>query len=129
MAGMFVPRLHRVIVSVAELGRALAFYDGVLGLLQRPAAPGFAALALGEGPAMVELLLHERKASPSLAGVALSVRVADVDAVVGQAEALGCTIIDQPADQPSGERLAVLTDPDGHLICLSTARPRSGTAD
>lgn len=129
MAAMFAPSLHRVIVSVAELDRALAFYDGVLGLLQRPAAPGFAALALGEGPAMVELLLHERKASPSLAGVALSVRVGDVDAVVGQAEALGCTIIDRPMDQSWGERLAVLTDPDGHLICLSTALPQSGTDD
>jgi uncharacterized glyoxalase superfamily protein PhnB len=95
----------------------------VLGLPRRPTAPGFAALTLGDGPNAVELLLHERPAHPSLAGVALSVRVDHVDETVAQAEQLGCTVIDRPTDQPWGERLAVLTDPDGHVICLATALP------
>jgi catechol 2,3-dioxygenase-like lactoylglutathione lyase family enzyme len=117
------PSLHRVIVSVSELDRALSFYADVLGLPRRPAAPGFAALTLGDGPNAVELLLHERPAHPSTAGVALSVRVSDVDETVTQAERLGCTIIDRPTDQPWGERLVVLTDLDGHVICLASPLP------
>jgi uncharacterized glyoxalase superfamily protein PhnB len=27
-------------------------------------------------------------------------------------------VVDPPADQPWGERQAVLTDPDGHVVCL-----------
>ncbi|HEY2206073.1 MAG TPA: VOC family protein [Pseudonocardia sp.] len=122
---MTAPSLHRVIVSVAEMGRALAFYEGVLGLVQRNAPPGFAVLTLpvGDGGGQrVELMLHERTAHPSMAGVALSLRVADVDAVLAAAEGVGCTVIDRPNDQPWGERLAVLADPDGHVICLATAR-------
>jgi catechol 2,3-dioxygenase-like lactoylglutathione lyase family enzyme len=117
------PRLHRVIVSVSELDRALPFYTDLLGLPRRPAAPGFAALTLGDGPNAVELLLHERPAHPSMAGVALSVRVPAVAQTVAGAERLGCTVIDRPTDQPWGERLAVLTDPDGHVICLATPLP------
>ncbi|HEY1969999.1 MAG TPA: VOC family protein [Pseudonocardia sp.] len=117
---MTAPTLTRVIVSVADLERALAFYDGVLGLHQKIAPPGFAMLTMGSGPGAVELMLHERTPRPSMAGVALTVRVPDVDRTTQAAQALGCTIIDRAADQPWGERQAVLTDPDGHVICLSS---------
>jgi catechol 2,3-dioxygenase-like lactoylglutathione lyase family enzyme len=116
---MTAPALTRVIVSVADLTRALTFYDGLLGLRQKAAPPGFAFLVLGSGPDAVELMLHERTPKPTMAGVALSLRVADVDKLTEEAGRLGCTIIDQPADQSWGERLAVLTDLDGHVICLS----------
>jgi predicted enzyme related to lactoylglutathione lyase len=118
---MAAPSLTRVIVSVADLSRALTFYDGLLGLTQRNAPPGFALLRIGTGPAAIELMLHERTPKPTMAGVALSLRVDDVDRVTAEAAKLGCTIIDQPADQEWGERLAVLTDLDGHVICLSSA--------
>lgn len=110
-----------MIVSVSDLDRALAFYAGVLGLPQSPAAPGFAVLTVGEPPHAVELMLHERPAEPSVAGVAMSIRVADVDKITALAEQAGCRVIDAPSDQPWGERLAVLRDPDGHVICLATA--------
>lgn len=119
---MTAPSLNRVIVSVAQLDRSLAFYEGLLGLYRRSAPPGFAVLKIGTGPAEVELMLHQRTAHPSMAGVAMSLRVDDVDAMCAEAEKLGCTIIDPPTDQPWGERLAVLTDPDDHVICLATAR-------
>jgi predicted enzyme related to lactoylglutathione lyase len=109
-----------VIVSVADLPRALTFYDGLLGLIQRNAPPGFACLRVGSGATAIELMLHERTPKPTMAGVALTLRVDDVDRLIGDAARLGCTIIDQPADQPSGERVAVLTDLDGHVICLSS---------
>lgn len=115
---MTAVRLHRAIVSVTSLPEALAFYSDVLGLPGSEAPNGFARLRLGD----VELLLHERPARPSPTAVALSLMVEDVDAVVTAAvQRAGCEIIDEPADQPWGERLAVLTDPDGHVICLASA--------
>jgi catechol 2,3-dioxygenase-like lactoylglutathione lyase family enzyme len=117
---MSVPSLARVVVSVTDLTRALRFYDGLLGLHQRHAPPGLARLMIGTGPTAVELLLHERTAKPTMAGVALNLRVDDVDKLTAEAAALGCLILDQPADQPWGGRQSVLTDPDGHVIYLST---------
>lgn len=121
MTRMTAPSLNRVIVSVAQLDRSLAFYEGLLGLHRRSAPPGFAVLKIGSGSGEVELMLHQRIARPSMAGVTMNLRVDDVDALCAAAQKLGCTIIDQPTNQPWGERLAVLTDPDDHVICLSTA--------
>lgn len=113
---MGVIGLQRVIVSVADLGRALGLYRDVLGLgvtsqfgeVVRMAIPG----------STTELLLHQRTPTPGLAGVAISLRVDDVDGITAAAEKAGATVVDAPADQPWGERQAVLTDPDGHVICL-----------
>ena len=65
-----------------------------------------------------ELMLHRRPPTPGMAGVAVSYVVDDVDAVTAAAEKAGATVVDPPADQPWGERQAVLTDPDGHVFCL-----------
>jgi catechol 2,3-dioxygenase-like lactoylglutathione lyase family enzyme len=106
-------RLARVIVSVADLERALRLYRDVLGL-EGQAGGGFARLALGE----VELLLHERESVPSDLSVAAGILVADVDATVAAWVAAGGSVVDEPADQPWGERMAVVRDADGHLVCL-----------
>lgn len=110
-----------MIVSVTDLPQALTFYDGLPGLTQKIAPPGFALLRIGTDPGAIEPMPHERTRKPTMAGVALSLRVDDVDALTAEAAALGCTIIDQPADQPWGERLAVLTDLDGQVICLPSS--------
>jgi uncharacterized glyoxalase superfamily protein PhnB len=44
--------------------------------------------------------------------------VDDVDAMTAAAEKAGASVVDAPADQPWGERQAVLTDVDGHVFCL-----------
>ncbi|WP_232234601.1 glyoxalase/bleomycin resistance/extradiol dioxygenase family protein [Actinoplanes sp. N902-109] len=44
--------------------------------------------------------------------------MSDVDDAARAVVAAGATVIDPPAEQPWGERQAVLTDPDGHVICL-----------
>ena len=105
--------LARAIVSVADLDIALRFYRDVLGLPVTTPAPGTATLPV---PGGTELMLHERPARPSDAGVALSFAVDDVDALTDAAVSAG--VLDAPADQPWGERQAVLTDPDGHVVCL-----------
>jgi predicted enzyme related to lactoylglutathione lyase len=113
---MTVRGLRRIIVSVAELDRALAFYRDALGFTEKYRAGEIVALAVpGGGP---EVLLHERPPTPGPAGVAASFAVDDVDALTAAAERAGAAVLDAPADQPWGERQAVLTDPDGHVICL-----------
>jgi predicted enzyme related to lactoylglutathione lyase len=107
--------LRRVIVSVADLDRALGFYRDVLDLAPASVAGGFATIPL---PGGTDLMLHERPPTAGTAGVAPSFAVDDVDAVTERAVAAGCAILDAPGDQPWGERQAVLTDPDGHVVCL-----------
>jgi predicted enzyme related to lactoylglutathione lyase len=116
---MTVRGLQRMIVSVAELDRALAFYRDALGFAERSRAGDLVMLALPGGPP--ELLLHERPPTPGPAGVAASFLVDDVDATTAAAQKAGGTVIDAPADQPWGERQSVLTDPDGHVLCLVAA--------
>ncbi|GAA0585973.1 hypothetical protein GCM10010172_84030 [Paractinoplanes ferrugineus] len=115
---MTVRGLQRIIVSVADGKRALAFYQDALGLSVKDTGDDVFMLAIpGTG---TELLLHERPPTPGLAGVAISLLVDDVDATTAAAVAAGAVVLDVPADQPWGERQAVLVDPDGHVICLVT---------
>lgn len=113
---MAVLGLRRIIVSVAELERALAFYRDALGCVEKHRAGEAVMLAVGAGG--LELLLHERPPTPGLAGVAAGLVVDDVDAATAAAERAGGTVVEEPADQPWGERQSVLLDPDGHVLCL-----------
>ncbi|MBI5160047.1 MAG: VOC family protein, partial [Micrococcales bacterium] len=102
------------IVSVSSLERALPFYEGVLRMSRTYASDDLVTLH-GDG---LEVLLRQRTPTPGGGGVAPSFRVADVDAATASAVAVGARVVDAPADQPWGERQAVLHDPDGHLVCL-----------
>ena len=107
--------LHRVVVSSRSLDAALALYDGALGLAVERRADGFAWLRTGDG---MELMFHERPATASDAAVALTFAVAGLDRVVERWTAAGGAVLDPPAEQPWGERMAVVRDADGHIVCL-----------
>lgn len=106
--------LARLIVSVADLDRALEFYQGVL-CLPATRGPGVAFLDSGFG---IAVMLHEREAVPSDRSVVGAFRVAGVDEHVAAWVALGGLVVDQPANRTWGERMAVVRDADGHLVCL-----------
>lgn len=106
--------LVRVIVSVNDLEAALRFYRDLLGL-PATVVPGFATLRTDAG---TELFLHERPSSPSDLAVAVSFGVPDLDALCMRWSSSGGDVVDPPADQPWGERMAVVRDADGHLVCL-----------
>lgn len=110
--------ISRLVVSVSTLEPALAFYEGLLGLRRTATAGELAWLATADG---VELMLHERSATPSDTAVALGFAVPDVDGVVDAWTARGGALVDPPEERPWGERMAVVRDPDGHLVCLSQA--------
>jgi lactoylglutathione lyase len=46
------------------------------------------------------------------------VYVADVDATLAGLRAAGVPVVGEPEDQPWGERLAGVRDPDGRLVYL-----------
>ena len=116
MSLVTVRGLRRIIVSVADRERALALYRDALGLAEKYSSGEMVMLAVPGTE--TELLLHERPPTPGLASVAVSFLVSDVDATTAAAEKAGAEVIDAPADQPWGERQSVLTDPDGHVLCL-----------
>ncbi len=101
-------------------GRASPFYADVLGLAPAAAAvpAGFAGLAAHgpEGSAPTEPL---EEAPPDWN---VHFHVADLDAAVAQADALGATVVTPPFDADDGARVAVLTDPQGALFALRASR-------
>ncbi|HJQ04197.1 MAG TPA: VOC family protein [Nocardioides sp.] len=111
-------RLHRVIVSVSDLPRSRRFYVDLLGLDPQERMGDAQLLSIGDG---VELLLHQRETLPSDLSISASFGVEDLDGTCARWAAVGGAIVDEPADQPWGERMAVVRDPDGHLICLVQA--------
>jgi catechol 2,3-dioxygenase-like lactoylglutathione lyase family enzyme len=108
--------LARITVSVGDLDRALALYRDALGLVEQDRQGDVVMLAIAGGGAQV--LLHRRAPQPSMAGVAASLLVDDVDDETAAAVAAGARVLDAPADQAWGERQSVLTDADGHVLCL-----------
>jgi len=110
--------ISRLVVSVSALGPALAFYQELLGLRLTRSAGDLAWLVTADG---IEVMLHERPATPSDTAVALSFAVPDLDGTVGAWITRGGAVVDPPEERPWGERMAVVRDPDGHLVCVSQA--------
>lgn len=108
--------IARLIVSVEQLDRALDFYRNVLGLDLDRQYGEFAWLSSEEG---IEIMLHERPTTASETAVAIGFVVDDLDGVVAAWASGGGRVIDPPAAQPWGERMAVVADADGHVVCIS----------
>lgn len=107
--------LHRLVVSCSSLSDALAVYQDVLGLSPERVLESFAWLRTADG---VELMLHERPTQASDSAVALTFALTGLDDAVRRWLAAGGSIVDEPAVQPWGERMAVVRDSDGHIVCL-----------
>jgi lactoylglutathione lyase len=123
-------------LSVADLRASLAFYGDLLG--GKPAYrfpeddPVFVTLRLGESEigigSAAEAPLHGQALRPASGHrIELCVEVDDVDATVRAARAAGAPVVLEPADQPWGERVAYLADPDGNLVMLTAPRERPAT--
>lgn len=102
------------ILAVADLATTRRFYEqlGFEQTYQFPpdGEPGYVTMARGE--ASIGLSLATGDAAP----FAYWVYVDDVDATVEQLRAAGATIVEDPVDQPWGERVAQARDPAGTLV-------------
>jgi lactoylglutathione lyase len=119
------------ILYTENLPRAVAFYRDLLGFAETyrfPAEgePEFVGLELDEGSIALSCIsastepLHGRPLRP-VAGhrFELCVYSDDVDAAVAQLRAADVPVLMEPADQPWGERLAYVQDPDGNPVHIT----------
>ena len=121
------PRFESIfpIISTRDLPRLLSFYEGLLAGEIRyrfPAegSPGFVTVRIGSdeiGIAASEDAPEDRQR------IAMWVYVADCDVAVERLRTAGVTIVDEPADQPWGERIARLLDPDGNEVIVGSRPP------
>ncbi|WP_324717943.1 VOC family protein [Carboxydochorda subterranea] len=125
-------RLGWVHLSVADLDRSRAFYEGVLGLQVLRVAPGFAAMGVraGDGAEVPIVLLshqpHARPKPPRCRGLYhLALRLPSRQALARAVMRLAHDgyAIDGAADHWVSEAV-YLSDPDGHGIELYADRPR-----
>ncbi|MGH8990413.1 MAG: VOC family protein [Acidimicrobiia bacterium] len=122
-----------VVLVVGDLDASLRFWTGLLGLpLGHRSGPyaqldtGTTRLALYQRDAMAATLGRPLEPpAPAAPGFEVGFKVPDVDAAYAELVAGGARPVSPPADQPWGQRTAYLADPDGHLVELVCANPRT----
>ena len=110
------------IITTPDLAAALAFYRDLLGATVSYEFPGpdgqpgyvglelgTAQLGIGRDPAAT-IRQSER--------FSLWVYTDDCDAAVERLRTAGVEIVEEPIDQPWGERVARVVDPDGNLVII-----------
>jgi lactoylglutathione lyase len=113
------------IITTRDLSAALGFYRDVLGgkvTYEFPGPdgePGYVALELGDAHLGIGRD-PELSAEPS-ARFSLWLYTDDCDGAVERLRAAGTTIVEEPDDQPWGERVARVLDPDGNAVLIGQA--------
>ena len=114
------------ILSTSDVSRALAFYRDLLGATvtyQFPpdAEPGYVALRLGDS----HLGVSRQEETGELVNdrITMWVYADDCDAAIAGLATAGVTIVQEPVDQPWGERMAIVTDPDGNRVIVGQRAP------
>lgn len=114
------------ILASPDLGRALGFYRDLLGGVVEyrfpdGGDPQFVLLAIGTS----RLGLGRSEPTPPVPDgpegrIALWVYAEDCDAAVDRLAAAGTEVVEPPTDQPWGERVARVRDPDGNLVVIGS---------
>ncbi len=110
------------IITTADLGAALGFYRDLLGAEVSYEFPGPdgepAYVGLELGPSHLGIGRDPDATAGPSARFALWVYAEDCDAAVERLREAGVEIVEEPADQPWGERVARVHDPDGNLVII-----------
>jgi lactoylglutathione lyase len=114
------------ILTTNDLPAALRFYRDLLGgtvSYQFPpeGEPVYVAVDLGRS----HLGIGRQDQPGELVNdrITLWVYAGDCDAAVEKLRAAGVPVLQEPADQPWGERMATVTDPDGNRVIVATRSP------
>jgi len=110
------------IISTPDLTRALGFYENLLSgtityRFPEDGDPQYVGMELGSSHIGIG-------ADPDIdAGTvpqrfSLWIYVDDCDVVVDTLRAAGAPILEEPVDQPWGERVARVADPDGNVVII-----------
>jgi lactoylglutathione lyase len=105
------------ILQVADVPRSRAFYCDLLGfelmyVFPAEGEPQFLSLAIAGG----KLALGATDEPVQSASTSLWLYTDDVDAAVAHLREAGVPVLAEPADQPWGERVASVADPDGYTV-------------
>jgi lactoylglutathione lyase len=110
------------ILSTPDLPRALGFYRDLLGgtvtyRFPPEGEPGYVALDLGGS----HLGIGAQDQPGELVNnrITLWVYAKDCDAAVDLLRAGGVRVVQEPVDQPWGERMATVLDPDGNPVIIA----------
>jgi lactoylglutathione lyase len=134
------------IIYTSDIAAALAFYRDLLGFAETyrfpatgtefpatgtefpatEAEPEFVSLTLAGGGGLGlaaatdgQTGAHGQTLTPRTGRqFELCVYTDDVDAAVGELRRRGVPVLVEPADQPWGERMAYVADPDGHPVMI-----------
>jgi uncharacterized glyoxalase superfamily protein PhnB len=110
------------ILVTRDLGAALGFYRDLLGgtvTYEFPGPdgePGYVGLEVGSSHLGIGRDPDANDA-PS-ARFSIWAYVDDCDATVERLRAAGVTVVEEPVDQPWGERVARVLDPDGNAVFI-----------
>ncbi|MGH9204169.1 MAG: VOC family protein, partial [Vicinamibacterales bacterium] len=110
-------------LAVANVRASMDFLERTLGFSRGVVLPGadkqprYAEMRRGE--VVVMLVRKGDDASPTGGAAALYTYVEDVDSAVALAREAGAGVADAE-DKPWGDRVAVVTDPDGYRWVLAT---------
>jgi lactoylglutathione lyase len=124
------------ILSTPDLERLLGFYRDLLGGIVSYSFPGedgtpaYVGLDIGSsqlGIALETAVVDAARPRP----ISLWAYADDCDAMVERVRSSGGTITEEPADQPWGERVARVLDPDGNEVMIGqrSSEPTTRTAD
>jgi lactoylglutathione lyase len=110
------------IIVTADLRAALGFYRDLLGatvsyeFLGPDGEPGYVALELGTS----HFGIGRDPAATTVASnrFSLWVYADDCDAAVEHLRSAGVKIVEESTDQPWGERVARVVDPDGNVVIV-----------
>jgi lactoylglutathione lyase len=111
------------IITTPDLGRALGFYRDLLGGRTGYEFPGpdgkpaYVGLDLGSSHLGIGLAPPEQAPPPQRA-ISLWIYTDECDALVERLRAVGVRITEDPTDQPWGERVARVLDPDGNEVII-----------
>lgn len=114
------------IVSTADLDASLQFYRDLLGGIVSYESPGpdgrtvYAGLDIGRSHIG---LGRDPGAAAGAGSVDLWVYVDDCDATVERLRTAGVPVLEEPLDQPWGERVALVEDPNGIRVRVGTRAP------
>ena len=115
------------IIYTADLRRALAFYRDALGFTETFRFPDdgeavFVSIELDDSTGIALAgpgeSLHGRPIEPGARGFELCLYVDDVDEAVADLAERGHMVLLAPADQPWGERMTYVADPDGNPVMI-----------
>jgi lactoylglutathione lyase len=114
------------ILSTPDLARSLAFYRDLLGgdvtyRFPPEGEPAYVAVRIGRS----QLGIGQQDQPGVLTNdrVTLWVYADDCDAAVGRLRDGGVRVVEEPIDQPWGERMATVVDPDGNRVMIASPTP------